>query len=405
MTEGMRKKLEIGLWCVFAVSLAIAVGAGAMWVKQRLEPVPVPPSLRKLVPSLATSGQETLSSQDAGPTDYTGPIINAHDHIQSFNEAPKFIEAMDRVGIAKTVLLGSSWFTMTLNPRVGFTRYDWNNEQLMRIVEEYPERFEAWPTVNPEDPEKLEKFKSLVERGARGLKLYLGHGYVNPTNGEYLFHTMALDDPRMMPLYEYCENNFVPVCFHVNPGPKTPGFAEEFVAVLDKFPDMKVNCPHFMLSSIKDSRLRELLDRYPNLYTDVSFGADEFLRAGLRRVSRNPAKFRKLYSDYPDRFMFGTDMVVTASRQKSVQWIVDRCQVYIDMLTKQRYTTPILPGEQLRGVALSDELLHRIFHENFEEFMAKKPVGTQLGRPIKWRNMGVDRVERKPGETLPPLQK
>ena len=31
------------------------------------------------------------------------------------------------------------------------------------------------------------------------------------------------------------------------------GFAEEFIAVLTQFPDMKIDCPHFMLSSIKGS--------------------------------------------------------------------------------------------------------------------------------------------------------
>ena len=54
--------------------------------------------------------------------------------------------------------------------------------------------------------------------------------------------------------------------FTITLNPVKSGFCEEFVAVLMQFPDMVVNCPHFILSSIKDSRLREFLDTFPNLY-------------------------------------------------------------------------------------------------------------------------------------------
>jgi len=390
MAVNKRKILEIILWLVFASSLALVAVSIAMMVSQR--PEPEPEQIPVIDPALFH------------PVDYDGPIINVHEHIQSLNETPKLLEAMDRAGIDKLVLVGSSWFTITLNPKVGFTRYDWNNEELMRIVEKYPGRFEAWPTVDPEDPDKLEKFKNLVERGARGLKLYLGHGFINPNTSQYFFHTIAMDDPQMTPLYEYCEKNFIPLCFHVNPGPTKPGFAQEFIAVLDKFPDMKVNCPHFMLSSIKDSRLREYLDTYPNLYTDISFGHDDYLKAGLRRISKNPTKFRNLFVQYPDRIMYGTDAVITAAKHKNADWIFDRCQAYIDMLTKESYTTLVLPGETLRGLALPEELLERVFYRNFEEFMAKKPVGTKITRSIEWDAMGVELAERGPGEALPPPQ-
>ena len=149
-------------------------------------------------------------------------IIDVHEHIQSLAQAPILVAAMDALGIGKTVLMGSSWFTITLDPAVGFTRYDENDEELMRICEKYPGRFEAWPTIDPRDPKHLDKFKELVKRGAVGLKLYLGHGYVDKSKNEYLFHTMAMDDPSLEPLYRYCQESFVPVCLHVNPGPHDP---------------------------------------------------------------------------------------------------------------------------------------------------------------------------------------
>jgi predicted TIM-barrel fold metal-dependent hydrolase len=227
--------------------------------------------------------------------------INVHEHIQSGRQALQLLRAMDALDIEKTVLVGSSWFTITLNPRVGFTHYDRNNQEILRISQDLPGRFEAWPTLDPHDPLKLDKLIRLHGQGASGLKLYIGHGYVSPLTGDYFFHTMAMDDLRMAPVYQYCSENLLPICFHVNPGPKTPGFAQEFVKVLQSFPNLLVIAPHWALSSIRLSRLRELLAKFPNLMTDISFGHDTYLISGLRRISAAPHRYRELIESFPER--------------------------------------------------------------------------------------------------------
>ncbi len=335
-------------------------------------------------------------------------IVDVHEHIQGLEVASIYVEVMDELGIGTMCLMGSSLFTLTLNEEYGFTGYDENNEQLLDIVEAYPGRFTAWPTVNPEDPDKLQKFKDYVSRGATGLKLYTGHGYVTDDN-EYIFHPLAMDDPGMLPLYEYCEENHIPVCIHVNPFDNgtsrgKPGFCEEFVAILTRFPDMKVDCPHFMLSSIKSSRLREFLDTFPNLYTDISFG-DYFMAAGLKRISRDPEKFRKLFADYPDRIMYATDLVLTKGRRKTKEWVYNQFKAYLDMLSKETYTTPAFPGEKLNGLALPGYLLERVLYKNYREFMAKKPEGTDIIGEFDYDRAGVRRMYRKPGQAFPPPTK
>lgn len=310
--------------------------------------------------------------------------VNVHEHIESRRQVPQLLCAMDSLGIEKTVLLGSSWFTITLDPKVGFTRYDFNNEEILAISLEVPGRFEAWPTLNPHDPSKFDKLKRLHDRGASGLKLYLGHGYVSPMDGNYFFHTMAMDDPRMLPIYKYCAENFLPICFHVNPGPKTPGFAQEFVQVLQSFPDLLVIAPHWALSSIRLSRLRELLTKFPNLMTDISFGHDDYLTAGLRRISRTPQRYREFLADFPDRVMLGTDLVITAARQKTEAWIHVRMKAYLDMLTLDEYESDILPGQALRGMALNGIPLENILSENYKRFRRRRPEGTHVGRNVDW---------------------
>jgi predicted TIM-barrel fold metal-dependent hydrolase len=316
-------------------------------------------------------------------------VINAHEHIQSRREAGKLLAVMDRLDIETTVLLGSSWFTITLNPSVGFTRYDENNEEILALSKLHPDRFEAWPTIDPLDAAKLDKLKALHDRGATGLKLYLGHGFVSPLSGEYLFHTMALDDERMFPVYEYCRDNAVPICFHVNPGPRTPGFLQEFLAVLCTYPDLLVIAPHWALSSIRMSRLRELLRLFPNLMTDISFGHDDYLVAGLVRISRSPDKFRRLLADFPDRVLFGTDLVITSAAKKTERWIENRFRAYLSVLRRDSYRTELVPGTELRGLALDRAALQAICDENYRAFRRRRPNGTPAPSRVDWAAMGV----------------
>ena len=327
-------------------------------------------------------------------------IVNAHEHIQSPREVAKLKAVMDELGVAKTLLMGSPRFTITLKPEHGFTRYDENNAAIMRIVEAEPERFEAWPTIDPRDPEKLDKVRRLVAEGAKGIKLYQGHGFVDKRINEYLFHSMAMDDPRMLPFYAWCQANFVPIMYHVNPF--KPGFAEEFIAVLNGFPDLKVIAPHFILSSIKDSRLQEFLDTFPNLYSDISFGHDDFLIAGLKRISRDPGKFKRLFAKYPERFMFGTDLVVTEHPRKSTAWMGARFQAYLSMLATNSYEVDFLPSKRLRGLGLTGATLERILYRNYESFMALRPQDTEITRDIDWTRMGVAKTSRTAGTTIPP---
>ena len=281
-------------------------------------------------------------------------IINTHEHFQSFNNVPKFLAAMRRDDVVKTVILGSPEATI-LSGRKGFYGEEKYNLEVIKIAQTYPQQFIAFPTINPHDPEKLEKFKRYLKMGGRGLKLYSGHS---------VFHDLPLDDPSMMPVFEFCERNRIPILFHVNAG----NYQEEFERVLNKFPRLKIICPHFCLSSIASGRFEYLMDRYPHLYTDASFGYIDYLKEGLLRISKNPEKFRRLFIKYQDRIFFGTDMVVTSAQYKTVDWLAQVTRAYRDVLEKREYTFFAIPGVTLRGLALDREILEKVYHKNFERF-------------------------------------
>ena len=281
-------------------------------------------------------------------------IINAHEHFQSYKNVPKFLEAMKQNGVVKTVIVGSPEATI-LTGRQGFFGEEKYNEEVLKIANNYPENFIAFPTLNVRDPQKLEKLKDYLSRGGKGLKLYSGHT---------LFHDLPLDDESMMSVYQYCEENQIPILFHVNAGK----FQDEFENVLKKFPRIKIICPHFCLSTIAIDRFEYLMDTYPGLYTDLSFGFIDFLKAGLLRISQDPEKMRRAILKYQDRIFFGTDMVVTSAQYKTVEWLSGVTRAYRDMLEKEQYSFFATDPVTLRGLHLNRPVLEKIYRKNFERF-------------------------------------
>ena len=285
-------------------------------------------------------------------------IFNTHEHIQSIQEVPKYLEAMKQIGVEKTVLLGSSEATI-FSGHSSFTEWEENNAEILQIAATDPEHFIAFPTLDPQDPQKIEKLKSYLEKGAKGLKLYSGH---------VIFHKLSLDDKSVMPLYKFCEGHQIPILFHVNAG----YYQKELENVLKQFPKLKIICPHFCLSTIKSERFEYLMDTYPTLYTDISFGPMDYLVAALKRFSLNPQKYRNLILKYQDRIFYGTDMVVTRDPEKTVDWLTQVAQVYKDFLEKEQYTFFEFPNQTLRGLHLDEEVLKKIYHTNFKRFFYGK---------------------------------
>jgi len=303
-------------------------------------------------------------------------IINAHEHIQSMDNIPLLLKVMEDCQIEKMVFLGTSKFTFYLNPDYGYTEYDMNNEEIINISKKYPDKFLALCTINPHDEDKLEKLKACMETGARGLKLYNGHGYFYDH-----FFNLPLDDPGMMEVYRYCEEKEIPILYHINSG----RFLDEFERVLQAFPDLIVVAPHFALTSRNLTLLSRLLDTYPNLYTDISFGHPDFQVAGFNRISYNAEGFREFMIKYSDRISFGTDIVITTYRAKSRSYLDDITLSYFDMLEKEEFTLPPSiynmmskkaranadPDKVYKGLHLDDETLRMIYHDNPERIFWK----------------------------------
>ena len=190
-------------------------------------------------------------------------------------------------------------------------------------------RFFNYPfcTISPLEPDAFEYLKDCIERGGRGIKLYNGHSYY------YDIFGLPLDSPRINPIYAYAEKNSIPLLYHIN----ITKYVKELENVLQKYPNLVVSVPHYMVSSIGLNKVMTLLDKYPNLYTDISFGSPEYMAAGFRRISKNPEKYRLFFNDYSDRILFGTDMVLTSSEEKDFSFMDETIACYKDLLEKEKF--------------------------------------------------------------------
>ncbi|MBN1258215.1 amidohydrolase family protein [Candidatus Peregrinibacteria bacterium] len=254
-------------------------------------------------------------------------IIDTHEHIGSFDRADELSGAMENLGIEKTILLPSPVETLTANGKKSFTGYRKNVDEILKITKAYPEKFIPLCTVNATEPNALLYLKHCVKRGGRGLKLYNGHSYF------YSVLKTPLDGTPLLALYAYAEKIHLPLLFHIN----IQKYQKEFENALAKYPDLVVSVPHFMVSSLSLPRVERLLAKYPNLYTDISFGSPEFMAAGLRRISGRPQDYADFFRRYPDRILFGTDMVITETESKDQAFMEAVIRCYRDMLEKETY--------------------------------------------------------------------
>mgnify|MGYP001576215847 CR=1 FL=1 len=287
-------------------------------------------------------------------------IIDVHEHLQDEKNAYKLLYGMEKNSIDKTVLLGTSDETFYLDGR-DFVGYDKNNEEIIKIQEKYPDKLIAFCTLNPDDPEKLEKLKKCHKNGAKGLKLYSGHSH---------FYTIPLNDSSMYPVYQYLQDNNIPIVWHVN----LFTYYYEFEQVLNNFPNLIVDCPHFCLSLYNLYILGDFFDRYPNLYIDISLGGNEdnpYATQGWEIVDERLDTTKEFFIKYQDRILYGFDDVVTSHPTKTKERVAEIGRCYRDFLEKDKFECKRFKSKT-KGLNLSPEILKKIYEDNPKRFLGRK---------------------------------
>jgi hypothetical protein len=228
-------------------------------------------------------------------------IVDAHCHLDPELPVPRLIEAMDRAGIDRAVLLaaantptapvpraGAAFFracmrvpalrmplyrTALRNPRVGRVAPRPDNEAVLETALAHPDRFIPYVFLNPTlGQEAHDELDRAVAAGARGVKLH-------PWLHEYRI-TDALQ------ILKRCEALCLPVLAHLGMGP-----AEDVAAVIDQCPRLKLVLAHAGIPHY------ERLWRLDRILFDIALPqltSARLIRRLLRRVG-------------PQRVVFGSD--------------------------------------------------------------------------------------------------
>jgi predicted TIM-barrel fold metal-dependent hydrolase len=315
-------------------------------------------------------------------------IINIHEHIHKTPDVDKWLAAMDECKVSTTIMLGSPEATFVLSSEPGFNNHEKNNDVVIWLEKKYDSKILAFPTLDPRDSDNLRKFKDYMARGAIGLKLFSGHtGEIFPAPKETLYDYLGpLNRSEMYGVYEYCEKNRIPIIWHIKL--QWDYLFNETRAVLKDFPNLIVNIPHFGVLGSNLTRLAQLMDTYPGVYTDISFGG--FAYWSMKLASNHVEHYSEFVIKYQDRVMFGTDMVVTNNVRKTVPWIVNLTMAYRDMLEKNEFHVNVsnITGEgfpfdmTLNGFNLSQNILDKIYFDNPIRFLRGKTQDEDSGNSI-----------------------
>jgi len=313
------------------------------------------------------------------------PVFDVHQHLNDARGigsrmAPQeAVALMDQLNIKSVVILTGGW-----------------GEDLQKIIDTmvkpYPGRFYVFEQIDwskIDDPNfsrlMVDQLDDSVRRGARGLKILkdLGLG-VRDKSGKLI----AIDDPRLDPVWEECGRLGIPVAIHIGdpeaffhpidgkneryeelvghpdwsfPVPQFPSLQELIAArdrMIAKHPKTIFNVLHVGNWPENLDNVEALLRRFPNVY--IEFGARE------AELGRQPRRTYKLFTEFQDRVMFGTDNSFEAGMyQNYFRWL-ETGDEYFDY-----YGSPAQGRWEIYGLELPDRVLEKIYHLNAEKMFSR----------------------------------
>lgn len=241
------------------------------------------------------------------------------------------------------------------------------------------------PDATDKSGNYVEQLQELLALGFDGLKMFakptVRHAFGQP-----------IDSPIYDSLLDYLENTGVPLLYHVGDPPtfwhseqippacKARGWYygeggypsletiyQECERMLQKHPRLRILLAHFYFMGDSLDRLSALLDRYPNLLTDITPGVEMF-----HQFSQDSQKARAFFIRYQDRILFGTDnygrgLGLEVDYVKAAQ---DKIRDMLSLLEREKGT---FRGVELNGLALPMPVMEKICAGNFHRWVSSKP--------------------------------
>ncbi|HNP73048.1 MAG TPA: amidohydrolase family protein [Kouleothrix sp.] len=319
------------------------------------------------------------------------PVIDAHNHLGpefgggwDARPLPELLAAMDAAEVRVLVDLDGGWGEDILN------------RHLAQFKHAAPERFRvfggvdwaAWPAHGDGFGEwAAARFREQAARGAEGLKIWKPFGlHVRDQHGALV----AVDDPRLDPLWAAAGELDLPVMIHVAdpvaffapldasnerwdelhahpdwqfPSPPFP----PFLAIVDGLANLVARHPatdfigaHVGCYAENLGWVAALLDRCPNFYVDIS--------ARLGELGRQPYTARRFFMRYADRILFGIDAGADLDTYRLYYRFLETDDEYFS------YDGSVVPAQgrwYIYGLHLPDAVLEQVYFRNAERVILR----------------------------------
>lgn len=300
------------------------------------------------------------------------PFIDIHNHQfdMPINDLSTLTAEMDSLNMA---------FMINLS---GF-RGMYLEKCLSNVRKSAPNRFGLfvnldWEAIDDTDfaAKNLAILREAKAAGAMGLKVYKGLGLTDTdSNGQRI----AVNDPRLDPIWEECGRLGFPVLIHsAEPASfwlpkdknnerwlelkqkpsryrdpaKVPSF-ESILAeqhnVFEKHPGTTFINAHLGWMGNDLDRLGKHLDRYPNVVTEIG--------AVLAELGRQPRRARQFLIDYQNRVLFGKD-TYRVSEYYTYFRVLETEDEYFDYYRKRHAFW------KMYGLGLPDQVLQKLYYKN-----------------------------------------
>lgn len=300
------------------------------------------------------------------------PFVDIHSHQRdmSVEALNKLIIAMDAMNEAVMVnLSGGSGESL--------------KQKINNINKSFPNRFVVFANVDFEGATDMEWGKKAatqleqdIGNGARGLKIFKSLGL---RNKDAAGNRLAIDDPRLDPIWAKCGEMGVPVLIHAA-DPKSfwdvmdaknerwlelkthprrkrsnsdPAPFEQIIQeqhnVFKKHPKTKFINAHMGWYANDLGKLGELLDEMPNMNVGIS--------AVIAELGRQPQNAHAFFIKYQDRILFGKD-----------SWKPEEFPTYFRVLESDDEYFPYYKKYHafwaMYGLNLPDVVLKKLYYQN-----------------------------------------
>ena len=317
------------------------------------------------------------------------PFVDVHSHLfdMADQDLSEVVAEMDKLNMAVMVNLSGRSFNRTTNPdgsmHFALRGGDYLERAVANARASAPGRFLVFTNLDTDNlgadgwlEQRLLQLETDVANGAQGLKIYKRLGFdVVDVEGR----RVAVDDRRLDPIWAKCGELGVPVLIHSGEPaafwlPKdgdnerlfeliqkperyrdpaiVPSWEQimgEQHNVFAKHPETTFINAHLGWMGNDLARLGELLDRYPNVYTEIG--------AVLGELGRQPKTAHAWFVRYQDRVLFGKD-AWTPSEYHVYFRVLETDDEYFDYYRRRHAFW------KMYGMKLPDEVLKKLYYKN-----------------------------------------